>query len=78
MVALVVSEKFLMDTHVKLSTISKISKINQYELLLLENKFLDMIDFRLHIDINEYESYTEYLTNCTEASTGAESDSDPE
>ena len=67
-----------MDTHVKLSTISKISKINQQELLLLEKQFLDLIDFRLHIDINEYEQYTNYLINCTEASTGAESDSDSE
>ena len=69
-ICLMLSQKWLCDTSSKISTWSFVSKISSFELIFIETKILDILDFKLNVSLTEFEyweskcklRYIEYIT----------------
>lgn len=61
LVSILIVHKFYTDPFYKNSDISRIGGVHQHEINFLEEEFLDIIDFNLIVDKEDYESYTQSL-----------------
>jgi len=58
-----ITHKFYTDPFFKNSDIAKFGGVHLQEMNFLEEEFLDVIDFSLVVDTEEYERYIEDLTS---------------
>ena len=61
MVSILITHKFYTDPFYKNSDISRIGGVYLQEINFLEEEFLDIIDFNLVVDREDYDSYTDSL-----------------
>jgi hypothetical protein len=63
LVTILIVHKYFTDQFYLNSYFAQIGGIEAAELNYLEREFLEIIDFRLSIDVNEYENYSSSLTD---------------
>ena len=59
--SILITHKFYTDPFYKNSDIARIGGVHLQEINFLEEEFLDIIDFNLVVDKEDYESYTQSL-----------------
>jgi hypothetical protein len=62
--SLILAGKYLQDANYSMHTWSKLSGLSRSSIVRIERDMLSLLDFRLHVDVELYESWSKFVLEC--------------